>query len=259
MSARAIWKGIISFADVKIPVKLYASVEDRNIHFRLLHRKDNAPVRQAMVNPDTSEVVPFAETRRAFITEARDLVIIDDEDFETIEPEASREIRIRGFLPERAIDHRWYLRPYYLGPDRGGSAAYAALIAAMKRSGREGLAQWVMRKKDYVGALRLVEGYPMLIALRFADQVVDADELRAPSGPSLAKKELDMAGKLMDMLVADFHPTDYRDEYRARVRKLIDTKAKGGKVRKKTAPDPKPTEDILRALEASLKRERKRA
>lgn len=258
MAARAIWKGVVRFEDVRVPVKLYSAVEDRSVHFRLLHRKDQAPVRQAMVNPETDEVVPHESIRKAFVTPEGDLVMLENDELDAIEPEASRDIRIVSFLPERAIDHRWYLRPYWLGPD-GADARYAAFVGAMAGSEREGLAHWVMRKKDYVGALRLVDGYPVLITLRRAEQVVPAEELEAPDGPALATKELDMARRLMDMLAAEFDPGQYRDEYRARVLDLIDRKASGGSVKKRKAPKRRPTDDLSAALEASLKQERKRA
>jgi DNA end-binding protein Ku len=259
MSARAIWKGVVRFADVRVPVKLHSAVEDRSVHFRLLHSKDQVPVRQAMVNPDTDEVVPREEIRKAFVTADGDLVVLAEEELERIQPKASRDIHILQFLPERAIDHRWYIRPYWLSPDAGAEDAYSALAAAMDQSGREGLARWVMRKKEYVGALRLVEGYPMLITVRHAGQVVSAEELEAPEGPSLASKELDMARRLMDMMKDDFDPTEYRDEYRARVHEMIEKKARGGRVKKRKAATKRPTPDLAGALEASLQEERKRA
>ena len=259
MTARAIWKGVLRFSDVRVPVKLHSAVEDRSVHFRLLHRKDQVPVRQAMINPDTGEVVPPDQTRKAFVTEEGDLVVLREEELERSQPEASRDIRILHFLPDRAIDHRWYVRPYWLSPDDGAGDRYAALAAAMERSGREGLARWVMRKKEYVGALRLVERYPMLITLRYAGQVVSAQDLQAPDGPALAKKELEMAGRLMDMMAEDFDPAEYRDEYRARVDEMIRKKAGGGRVKTRKAPKKRPMPDLAAALEASLKEERKRA
>lgn len=259
MTARAIWKGVLRFEDVRVPVKLHSAVEDRSVHFRLLHRKDRVPVRQAMINPETDEVVPRGEMRKAFVTAEGDLVLLGDEELEKIQPRSSRDIRILHFLPDRAIDHRWYVRPYWLSPDTGAEDRYAALAAALERSGREGLAQWVMRKKEYVGALRLVDGCPMLITLRHAGQVVSAQDLEAPDGPELASKELDMARRLMDMLADDFDPTGYRDEYRARVREMIERKASGGRVKKRKAPKRRATSDLAAALEASLKEERKRA
>ena len=51
MAARAMWKADLSLGEIKVPVKLYAAVEDARIHFRLLHAADHAPVKQQMVDP----------------------------------------------------------------------------------------------------------------------------------------------------------------------------------------------------------------
>jgi DNA end-binding protein Ku len=259
MAARAMWKGVIRFEGVRVPVKLYAAVEDTSVHFRLLHATDHAPVKQVLVNPKTDEVVPYQETRRAFVTDDRDLVVLKEDELAALEPEPARDIEILQFLPQQAIDHRWYLRPYYLGPDEGGKEAYFALVEALDRTGREGLVRWVMRNKAYVGALRLHGGYPMLVALRHADEVVAVEDLEVPGGRPPDERELAMAHQLVDMLAADFVPADYHDEYRARLRELIETKARGGKVRALPKRKARPAEDLTRALEASLKQVRKRA
>lgn len=263
MAARAIWKAVIHLGDLKVPVKLYSAIQDRDVHFRLLHVADHAPVKQNMVNPDTGEVVPKESIRRGYFTSEGDLVMLNEEELETVEPEPSREIRLLHFLPPEIIDHRWYRRPYYLGPD-GSEAKYAALIRAMADSGREGLARWVMRNKSYVGALRLNQGYPLLIALRHAEEVVSIDAVKKPKGAELDKRELSMAQQLIEMLADNFKPEEYHDEYRERVMNLIQTKASGGRVtalqpRRKAASD-----DLSKALEASLRqgkesKEKKRA
>lgn len=259
MAARAMWKGVIRFEGVRVPVKLYAAVEDRSVHFRLLHRKDLAPVRQAMVDPESGEEVPAESIRRAFVTGDAELVVLRDEDLERTRPEASRDIQVLQFLPPESIDHRWYQRPYYLGPDDGAEEAYAALTVALGESGREGLARWVMRNREYRGALRIERARLMLVSLRHTEEIVSAEELTPPEGGELAKRELDMARQLMDMLAGPFDPAQYRDTYRARVEELIAAKARGGHAPKKRAPRRRPAADLTAALEASLKQERKRA
>lgn len=252
MAARAMWKGIIRFGEIRVPVKLYSAIEDRDVHFRMLHDKDKHPVRQAMVNPETDEIVPYQETRRAFRADNGDLVILESEDLDSLEPEASRDIELLYFLPQQHIDHRWYDRPYYLGPD-GSMADYAALALALQESGQDGLARWVMRKKEYIGALRLYEGYPMLMSLRHAEEVVPVESLDAPSGKPLDKKELAMARQLIGMLEAEFTPGEYRDEYRERVLDMIEKKAKGRSVKIVPMQKRRAPEDIAGALEASLR------
>ncbi len=253
MTARAIWKGVVRFKEIGIPVKLYSAIEDRDVHFRLLHRKDKSPVKQVMVNPKTDEVVPYHATLRAYRTDEGGLVALERDELDELQPETSRDIRILHFLPRNVIDHHWYKRPYYLGPD-GSVEDYFALADALKDSGTEGLARWVMRNKEYVGALRLYLEYPILIALRYAEQVLSVDELEAPKGKPLDDRELAMARQLIGMLEAEFEPEDYADEYRERVLEMIAAKQRGGQVKKSPRHKSVPPEDLTRALEASLRK-----
>lgn len=259
MAARAMWKAVIQCGKLQVPVKLYSAIEDRNIHFRVLSRKDTQPVRQAMVNPETGETVPHADTRRAYVADNGDRTILDKAELDALDPEPSRDIDIIAFLPSEQIDHRWYDRPYYLGPD-GNSAAYFAFTEAIEDSGMEGLAGWVMRGKAYIGALRLHLGYPVLMSLRHAGEVVAVTDLEAPGGAALNPKELDMARQLIGMLAAELDLPSYHDAYRDRVLKLVETKAKGGRRLKlvKTSTK-KPGDDLGSALQASLQAARKSA
>lgn len=258
MAARAMWKGVIRFGDARVPVKLYSAVQDRSVHFRLLHAKDRSPVKQAMVNPETDEVVEYHDTRRAYQTNDGSLVVFDKEELDALAPPPSRDIEVVHFMPPQVVDHRWYDRPYYLGPD-GSEADYAALTEALSQTGKEGLARWVMRNKAYVGALRLHRGVPMLMSLRNEEQVVSVEALEPPGGKPLDKKELDMARQLIGMLEAEFEPEEYHDEYRARVMELIEAKQQGRSVKVTPIRRREPSDDLSKALEASLKKERKRA
>lgn len=258
MSIRAMWKGVIRFEAVRVPVKLYGAVEDRNVHFRLLHRQDMEPVHQRLVNAETDEVVAREETRRAYVTEAGDRVLLTPEELDALEPEPSRDIEILSFLPAHVIDHRWYDRPYYLGPDED-SAGFCALADALEEMQVEGLARWVMRNKSYVGALQLYRGYPMLMSLHHTEEVVPVEALKPPEGPALDKRELGMAHQLIEMLESEFQPQEYHDEFRERVLDMLATKAQGKQVKKHV---PKPRErgmDVGKALEASLLQMRKHA
>lgn len=258
MAARAIWKGIVRVGSAGVPVKLYAAIEDRRVHFRLLHEEDHAPVGQVLVNPRTEVVVPRAEALRAYATDEGELVVLRHEELEALEPEKSRDIHVAAFLPPSTIDHRWYRRPYYLGPD-GSDADYFALIGSLERCGLEGVARWTMRKKEYVGALRLQDGYPVLITLHHAGEVLSLEELEAPDGARIDEAELDLARRLIEMYEASFDPADYRDEYRARVRDFIERKARGEGVEAAPPVAPRATQDLAAALQRSLERERKRA
>lgn len=251
MAARAIWKARIRFGSVDVPVKLYSAVQDRSVHFRLLDAKRKEPVKQRMVEPESGKVVDPADIRRAVETEDGELVIIEEEELAELEPEPSREIEITRFVPPEEITHQWYDRPYYLGPDES-DPAYFALVRALQRQGREGVARWVMRKKEYVGALRAEGDYLMLITLRHAGEVIPARALAPPGGRDLDKRELQMAKQLVAAMEDDLDIAAYSDEYRERVLALVEAKAAGKVVKFPKAPAKETEKSLADVLERSL-------
>lgn len=252
MAARAIWKGVVKVGTLSVPVKLYSAVTDRTVHFRLLHKTDHQPVKQQLVSAETDEAVEYAQVTKAYPVTRGRLVLLEKEELEKLEPKDSRDIEITRFVDPREIDHRWYERPYYLGPDNNAKAYFAA-AAALERKNKEGLARWVMRDREYVGALRAEDGYLMLITLRHADEIIAADALKPPGGRELQQREIQMAEQLLSALHGTFDPAQFRDEYRARVMELVETKA-AGKKPKVVAFRPKKAkeEGLAGALEASL-------
>jgi DNA end-binding protein Ku len=262
MGARAIWKASLRFGAAEVPVKLYSAVQDRTVHFRLLDAKRHEPIKQHMVDPETGTVVDSAGIRRAFPTDEGDLVILDEAELAKAIPPESREIDIRRFVPHGKITHAWYDRPYWLGPD-GEDAPYFALAAALRTREVEGVAHWVMRGKDYVGALRAEGDYLMLITLRRAGEVVSASALPAPTGRALDAREVAMARQLVAAMEDPFDIAAYHDEYRQRVVDLMQAKAAGKVVKFPRARIRKTEVDLAEVLEASLAaaggKERKRA
>lgn len=259
MAARAIWKGVIKIGRVALPVKLYSAVQDRSVHFRLLHRTDHQPVKQKLVSSASGDDLDRDEVRKAFPVTRGRMVVLEDEELEQLSPESSRDIEIKRFVDPEQIDHRWYERAYYLGPD-GNNAAYFAAAQALEKRGKEGVARWTMRKKEYVGALRAEDGYLMLIVLRHAEEVIASESLAPPEGRALSQREVAMARQLLSALEGEFDPEQFHDQYRARVMELVETKAKGGTVKvKKFRPKKTDDDSLARALEASLAGGRKKA
>jgi DNA end-binding protein Ku len=260
MAARAIWKGRIQFGGVDVPVKLYSAVQDRSVRFRLLDAKRQEPVKQQMVNPDTGDVVAYEEVRRAVQADGK-LVLLDDEELAELEPEGDREIEVTRFVEPEQITHQWYDRPYYLGPD-GRDDGYFALASALRKQQKEGVARWVMRKKEYVGSLRAEGDYLMLITLRHAGEVIPASALEPPGGRELDKRELAMAKQLIAAMEDELDLAAYRDEYRDRVLELVEAKAAGKVLKFPKAPKKRTEKSLADVLEKSLaaaKKERKSA
>jgi DNA end-binding protein Ku len=252
VASRAIWKGVLKIGTNKVPVKLYSAVQERSVHFHILDTSTKQPIKQRMVDPENDREIPKEEIQRGLEVEPGTFVVIDEEELTKLEPKASRDIEIRRFVPPARINHQWYERPYYVGPD-GDDSAYFAFAKALESKNREGVARWVMRDKQYIGALNVKDRYLVLVTLRHADEVISAKELPKPSGRALDEKEIRMAEQLIAALEDEFRPEDYHDEYRDRVTQFIEAKAKGRRpklqaIRQKRAPS-----SLVDALSASLK------
>ena len=228
MTARAIWKGELKLNSTGVPVKLYSAVKDQTVRFHILDEKSKTRVKQHMVEPDSGKEVPAQEIQKGFEVEPGTFVILEPEELEKLEPEASREIEVTQFVAPKDIPPEYYDRPYYLGPD-GDQTAYFALAEALQKKEKEGVARWVMRKQPYVGALRAEDDHLVLVTLRHAEEVLSAKDLPRPAGRAPDKKELSMAKQLVELLKGEFNPKEFKDEYRERVMEFVEKKARGHK------------------------------
>lgn len=227
--ARAIWKGVIEIGKHEVPIKMYSAVEDRSVHFHMLHKKDHAPVEQHIVRKDTGRDVAKEDMRKAFAVSKDTAVILEPEDLAKLVPPESRGIRITRFVPRAALGDQWFERPYYLGPDAHVDT-YFALAAAIERQETYGIAQWVMRKKRYVGALSSIDGYLAMSTLRRADQVLEFAGIEPSKDTQPRENELKLGEQLVASIEADFDPELWQNEYRARLCALIEAKARGKKL-----------------------------
>ncbi len=256
--ARAIWSGTISFGLLNVPVKLYSAVARRGISLREIRAADGARIKHRRVAEGSDEEVPYGEIVKAFEITADKYVPLSKDELTALAPSKTRAIEVQDFVELDQIDPIYFDSPYYLGPAAGAEKAYALLAAAMERSGRVAIARFVFRNKEHLAALRPGDGVLTLTTMRFADEVVPPSELEdvLPQGEQkVAKKEIEMAERLIESLSAEFDPAAYRDEYREQLLALIERKASGEEVL--SAPEgeePAPTAapDLMAALEQSV-------
>jgi DNA end-binding protein Ku len=262
MAARAIWKGSLKIGKTRVPVKLFSAVTDQTVRFHLLDDRAKMRVKQHMVNPDSGEEVPTEEIQKGYEIEPGTFVILTEEELASLEPEPSRDIDIVEFVPPSQVSQQWYQRPYYLAPD-GDQQDYFALSEALAKREVEGIAHWVMRNKAYVGAVRPVDDYLFLFTLRNASEVISAAQLPKPAGRAPTQKELDMAKQLVAAMEGEFDASEYKDEYRERLMKFIDSKGKGHKPRLSAAKTKRASstslDSVLKRSLAALKKGKKAA
>jgi DNA end-binding protein Ku len=254
---RAIWSGTISFGLLNVPVKLYSAVARKQVSFRELRASDNSRVRHKRVAESDGEEVPYEEIVKGYELGPEQYVVLTREELEEMDPKKTRAIEIQDFVDLEAIDPIYFDHPYYLGPDKGSERAYALLARAMADRGRVAIARFVLRNREHLAAIRSTGEVLAMATMRFADEVVQPDELDGVIPDDVEepkKRELEMAGALIDQLTSDFEPDRYRDEYREELLSLIESKARGEEVVEAVSEEPKPTKapDLMAALEESL-------
>lgn len=254
MAMRATWKGVLQLGKHKLPVKLYAAVQDTTVHFHLLHKKDGTRVEQRLISAGSGEPLETSEIQKGFALDPGKFVILKANELKALEPASSRDIELVKVLPIDALTPAWFERPYLLGPD-GDAAAYVALARALSSQERQAIVSWNMRGRSYTGALRARADRLYLIALRDREEVIEAPHMITPKSREPADKELALAEQLVAALEVEGEPdlTQFHSDYRERVHELVEQKARGQKLRLVKARERKPTEGSLeKALRASL-------
>jgi DNA end-binding protein Ku len=250
---RSIWNGTITFGLIAVPVKVSSAVEDNSVHFHQVHLTDGARIKQRRVCGKEGKEVPYDEVAKGYETSKGEFILLDKEEIAAAAGERSHDIELETFVCASDVDPVFYERTYYLGPGKGGEAAYRLLHDALKRTARAGIGRWVFHNREYLVAVRSMDGVLALHTMRFADELVGAHEVDVPS-PSRAptSREIEMAGALVESLLGSFEPGRYRDTHRDALLALIDRKAKGEEIELPPPPEPEETPDLLAALEASL-------
>lgn len=249
---RPIWTGAIGFGLVNIPVKIYSATERSEISLDMLDKSDHSKIKYKRVNEKTGKEVTWEHIVKGYKT-GDDYVILDDKDFESANAKKTKTIEISDFVKEEEIDSIYFETPYYLEPDKSGTRAYGLLREALKKTGKVGIATFVMRNKESLAILRSSEEVIVLNKIRFAEEIRDHTELHLPEKPEIKKGELDMAVSLINQLSGKFDISGYKDTYTAQLLSLIEAKSKGEKVaRPKLRVVHTAKEDLMSQLKASL-------
>jgi DNA end-binding protein Ku len=249
--ARAIWSGSISFGLVNIPVRMFSAVAEHKLHFKLVHRTDDAPIGYEKICKQEGKPVPDDEIVKAYEVSKGKLVHIDDEDFEAAQVEGSHTFDITDFVPVDEIDPIYFERSYYLAPQESGEKVYTLLVRAMEDAGLVAVGTFVMRDREYLGCLRIRDGVITLERMHFADEIRPADELRPPRA-RVDKQELEMAASLIDRFKGSFDPAKYKDTYTDRLKDVIKRKQRGEEVHVAAEPEAEEAPDLMEALRASI-------
>ena len=254
---RPVWSGTISFGLVAIPIKLYNGVSKKSVSFNQLDERTMSRIKLRKVSAETGEEVPDEHIVKGYEISKGRYVVVDPDELEPFIPSATRSIDLEEFIDLSEIDPVYFDSAYIVAPDKTPKP-YALLARAMEQAGKVAIGRFVMRNKQYIAALRAVDGHLMMSTMVFADEVVPVsavDELDELNDVQVSDKEVLMAEALVDSLSAAFEPNKYRDNYREQVLDLIERKAAGEEFELPAAAamSAPAVVDLMAALEASVK------
>ncbi|TQS24667.1 Ku protein [Microbispora sp. KK1-11] len=257
---RSIWKGAISFGLVTIPVKLYSATEQKDVTFHQVHREDGGRIKYKRVCSVDGEEVPYSDIAKGYELATGEMVVLTDEDFADLPLTTSRRIDVLQFTPADQIDPIYFAKSYYLEPDGQGAKPYVLLRDALERSGQVAVVKVALRQRESLAALRVRDGVFVLETMLWPDEIREADFGFLEEDVDVRPQELKMAESLIDTMVADFDPAEYKDAYREALQEVIEAKVAGKEVVAPEAPaEAGPAVDLMAALRASVeaaKRER---
>jgi DNA end-binding protein Ku len=254
--ARAIWKGNISFGLVNIPIALYPATRREELKFRLLRKTDLSPVNYKRVAEKDGNEVPWDQIVKGYEYEKGKYVVLQDEDFQRVDIEATQTVDIQDFVELDEIDPIFFYKPYYLEPQKGGDKAYALLRDALKDSKKVGVAKVVIKTREYLAGVKPEDGALVLELMHFADELADSSKLHIPTKVEVGKREMTMAKSLIDSMSSKWNPEKYKDDYREALMEVIEQKVEAGgkEIEEKPRKAPKPTKviDLVSVLQKSL-------
>jgi DNA end-binding protein Ku len=238
---------------VNVPIKLFTATESKTVSFSEVHAKDGAQIEHRRVCPKEDKEVPNDEIVKGYELSNGGFVELSKEEVAAAAGENAKLIDVEHFVAGEDIDPVYYEKTYYLGAGEKGEDAFRLLRAALEKAGKVAIGRWVFHERERLVAVRPLDGVLGMHTMNFHDEVVDADEIdlpRARKNPS--KREIEMAGKLVESLGAKFEPHKYKDTYRDAVLKLIERKRKGEEIEPPEEPEREESDDLAAALEASL-------
>lgn len=238
-AGRGIWNGSISFGLLQIPVTLYtAESRQEELHFRMLDKKDLAPIRFERVSSSSGKPVAWKDIVKGYEIEKDNYVVVEPDDFAKANVKATKTIDIQDFVAIEQIDPRYFETPYYVVPQERATKAYVLLREALQKRGAAAIATFVLRTREHLVCVMPKDDALVLEVLRFGHELKDLKAMPLPSKSdekSITSREVAMAEQLIDGMMTEWDPTKYKDVYYRDVMKIIEEKAKNGEAKERHA------------------------
>jgi len=218
-------KSVLSFGLVAIPVTLHAAVQESDVGFHQLHREDQRRIRYKKVCEGCGKEVKQGDIVRGFEFEKDRHLVVTDGELEAIKTEKEKAIQILHFVEPGEIASISFAKAYHALPGPGGEKAFELLRRALTDEGKLAVGKTVLGAKEALMAVLPTEAGLTVQCLYFDDEIKAPPA--PPAAPKIAPQELTMARRLVQSMDTPFDPTEYHDEYQARLKQLLESKLSG--------------------------------
>jgi len=249
------WKGVVSFGMVSIPIRLYNATESSaKVSFRQLCPEHRSPISYKRWCAEGDHEVAYGEILKGFEVGKDRYVIIDEKDLDNIPLATAHSIDIHEFVPRDDIEPGLYFKnAYYMKPEELGKKPYQLLRKALEATGRMAIAKIALRDREHLAALHPTDKVLLMNTLHWPDEIRSAEGLKGLDGEvKINPKELEMAKALVESLADSFDPSRYKDEYREAVMRVVQAKIDGEVIEAPPAPQTAKVMDLMEALRASV-------
>jgi DNA end-binding protein Ku len=252
---RSMWKGVVSFGMVSIPIRLYNATESTaKVSFRQLCPEHRSPISYKRWCPEGEHEVAYGEILKGFEVGKDRYVIINEKDLDNVPLATAHSIDIHEFVPSDDIEPGlYYNSAYYVEPEELGKKPYHLLRKALEATGRMAVAKIALRDRERLAALHATGDVLLMNTLHWPDEIRSAEGLKGLEGETkINPKELEMAKALIESLADSFDPSRYKDEYREAVMRVVQAKIDGEVIEAPAVPQTAKVMDLMEALRASV-------
>jgi DNA end-binding protein Ku len=249
------WKGVVSFGMVSIPIRLYNATESSaKVSFRQLCPEHHSPISYKRWCAEGDHEVTYSEIQRGYEVGKDRYVIIDDKDLDNLPLPTAHSIDIEEFVPTDDVEPGLYFNnAYYMEPEELGKKPYQLLRKALEATGRMAIAKIALRDREHLAALHPNGAGLLMNTLHWPDEIRSTEGLKGLEGDvKINPKELEMAKALIESLADSFDPSRYKDDYREAVMKVVQAKIEGEVIEAPAAPQTAKVMDLMEALRASV-------
>ena len=239
--ASTVWKGYISFGLISIPIRLFSAARYSHVSFHEVHRECGTRVKQQLYCPHDERVVERSELAKGIEVEKGKMVIVEEKELKQLQPPSSTVMEILQFVKLSEVDPIYFETSYFSVPEEAGTRAYTLLLSTMEKLELGAIAKVTMHQRERTVILRNYQDGLMLHTIYYPDEIHEVAEYGHSDVKDAKAQEVALAEQFAKGMIKPFHPSDFHDEYKARVEQLIESKEEGGSMprpekQKKLAP-----------------------